>query len=63
MKSREDLQQEFAGAPAGLLEYACQLQAQLDQQEHLLAPSPGDASTSGRDTTCCTRKGRGWIGK
>jgi len=37
MRSREDLQQEFAGAPAGLLEYACQLQAQLDQKEHLLA--------------------------
>jgi transposase len=36
MKSREELQQEFAGAPAGLLEYACQLQAQLDQQQQAL---------------------------
>ena len=37
MKSREELQREFAGAPSGLLEYACQLQVQLNQQEQLLA--------------------------
>ena len=36
MKSREELQREFAGAPPELLEYACQLQAQLDQQQQSL---------------------------
>jgi transposase len=37
MKSREELQREFAGAPAGLLEYTWQLHKQLDQKEQLLA--------------------------
>ena len=32
MKSREELQREFAGDPAGLLEYTCQLQEQLSQR-------------------------------
>ena len=43
MKSREELQQEFAGAPPELLEYACRLQqevaqarARLTQQEQEL---------------------------
>jgi len=43
MKSREELQQEFAGAPPELLEYACRLQqevaqarARLTQQEQAL---------------------------
>ena len=43
MKSREELQREFAGAPPELLEYACRLQqevaqarAQLTQQEQAL---------------------------
>ena len=37
MKSREELQREFAGNPAGLLEYIGQLQEQLNQKEQLLA--------------------------
>ena len=37
MKSREELQREFAGNPAGLLEYTCQLHEQLSQKEQLLA--------------------------
>ena len=37
MKSREELQREFAGDPAGLLEYIGQLQEQLNQKEQLLA--------------------------
>jgi hypothetical protein len=37
MKSREELQREFAGDPAGLLEYTCQLLEQLNQKEQLLA--------------------------
>ena len=37
MKSREELQREFAGAPAGLLEYTWQLHEQLSQREQLLA--------------------------
>jgi len=37
MKSREELQREFADAPAGLLEYTCQLHEQLSQKEQLLA--------------------------
>src|SRR5208283_1462523 len=37
MKSREELQGEFAGNPAGLLEYTWQLHQQLSQQEQLLA--------------------------
>jgi len=36
MKTREELQREFAGAPSGLLEYASQLQRQLDQQQQEL---------------------------
>jgi len=36
MKTREELQREFAGDPAGLLEYACQLQAQLNQHQQEL---------------------------
>jgi len=37
MKSREELQREFAANPAGLLEYTCQLHEQLSQKEQLLA--------------------------
>ena len=37
MKSREELQREFAGNPAGLIEYTCQLHEQLSQKEQLLA--------------------------
>ena len=37
MKSREELQGEFAGNPAGLLEYTWQLHEQLSQKEQLLA--------------------------
>ena len=37
MKSREELQREFAGNPVGLLEYIGQLQEQLNQKEQLLA--------------------------
>ena len=36
MKSREELQREFAGNPAGLIEYTCQLHEQLSQKEQLL---------------------------
>jgi len=36
MKSREELQREFVGAPPELLEYACQLQEQLAQQKQSL---------------------------
>ena len=36
MKSREELQREFAGAPPELLEYVCQLQEQADQQRRSL---------------------------
>jgi transposase len=37
MKSREELQREFAGAPARLLDYTWQLHKQLNQKEQLLA--------------------------
>jgi hypothetical protein len=36
-KSREELRQEFAGAPAQLLDYTFQLQEQLSSKEQLLA--------------------------
>ena len=36
MKSREELQREFDGNPAGLIEYTCQLHEQLSQKEQLL---------------------------
>ena len=37
MKSREELRQEFGGAPAALIEYACHLQEQVNQKDQLLA--------------------------
>lgn len=37
MKSREELQRELAGDPAGLLEYTCQLQAQLAEARAYIA--------------------------
>ena len=37
MKSCEEIQRKFAGAPAEVIEYICQLQEQLTQKEQLLA--------------------------
>ena len=37
MKNREELLQEFADDPAGLAEYACQLQDQLAEARTVIA--------------------------
>ena len=37
MKSRQELEQQFAGAPAELIDYACRLGDEVAQQEQLLA--------------------------